>query len=98
MRGSVNSPPQLGQTLRLDLVGAETHLAFLAVDQRIGEPLDMARCHPDLRRHQDSGVETLDIVAAVGHRLPPEAFDIVLELDAQRAVIPAGAQAAVDFG
>ena len=44
------------------------------------------------------GVEADDIVALLDHRPPPGALDVVLELDAERPVVPDGVDATVDLG
>ena len=53
--------------------------------------------HPDLRVHEDPGIEPDDVVALLDHRPPPGALDVVLELDAERPVVPDGVDAAVDL-
>ena len=100
-RGSVSSPPQFGHFFaamrgRVDLVGAETRFAFLAVDERVDEAGDVARGFPDARVHEDRGVDAFDVLA-IGHRAPPALLDVALELDAERAVVPAGVDAAVNL-
>ena len=57
----------------------------------------MAGRDPDLRVHEDPGVEPDDVVALLDHRPPPGALDVVLELDAERPVVPDGVDAAVDL-
>ena len=87
-----------GRALDARVVGAEAVLAVPAVDQRIGEAGDVAGRLPHPRMHQDGGVEALDVVARVDHRVPPAVLDVLLELDAERAVVPHRAEAAVDLG
>ena len=87
-----------GRALDALVVGPEAVLALLAVHQRIGEAGDVAGRLPDPRMHQDRGIEPLDVVAGMDHRPPPAVLDVLLELDAQRAVIPHGAEAPVDLG
>jgi hypothetical protein len=48
--------------------------------------------------HQDCGIEALDVIPRVDHRAPPAILDVLLELNAQRTVIPHGAEAPVDLG
>ncbi len=88
----VRSPGRLlglrGQLRILELVGAEARLARLAVDQRIGEAGDVAARLPDARVHQDRRVEPLDVVARADHRVPPAVLEVLLQLDAERAVVP----------
>ena len=79
------------------MIGAETALACLAVDQWIGEPAQMTRCFPDLRMHEDRRVEADDIAAVRDHRTPPGLLDVALEFNAERTVIPATVETAVYF-
>ena len=81
-----------------ELVGAVAGLAGLAVEQRVREARDVAGRDPGLRVHDDGRVEA-DVVRAFLHEfLEPGLFDVVLELNAERAVVPAVGQAAVNFG
>ena len=81
-----------------ELVGAVAGLARLAVEQRVGEAGHMAGRDPRLRIHDNGRIET-DVVRAFLHEfLEPRLFDVVLELNAERAVVPAVGQAAVNFG
>ena len=72
-------------------------MALLALSQRVGECGDMARGFPDLRGQNDRGVQAHDIVTPADNRLPPLAADVFLEFDAEGAVVPCGARAAVDL-
>ena len=88
----------LGQPALDELVGAVAHLAGLAVDERVIERRHVAGSHPDLRVHEDSGVEP-DVVGVFLHELlPPRALDVVFQLHAERAVVPGVGEAAVDLG
>ena len=79
------------------LVEPEPAVVGRALDERIAERADVPRRHPDLRVHQDPGVEADDVVALLDHRPPPRPLDVVLELDAEGAVVPHGVDAAVDL-
>jgi hypothetical protein len=81
----------------VELVGAHALLAGLAVDQRIAEVLDVARRLPGPRVRDDRRVEAFDVVALAHDLLPPERLQVVLELDAERAVVPEAVDAAVDL-
>jgi hypothetical protein len=72
-------------------------VAVQALDQRIVEHLDMAGGHPDLAWEDDRAIEADDIVAASDQRPPPLAFDVLLELDAQRSEVPRRLRSAVDL-
>ena len=91
----------LGQGLArrrlLEVVGAEALVARGALGERVGERRDVAGGLPDLAGQDHAGVEPDDVVAALDDRLPPLALDVVLQLDAERAVVPGGPQAAVDL-
>ena len=80
------------------LVEPEAAVVGRALDERIAERADVAGRDPDLGMHQDPGVETDDVVALLDHRPPPGALDVVLQLDAERPVVPDGVDAAVDLG
>ncbi len=88
----------LGVLLADELVGAVAGLAGAAVQQRVREAGDVAGGHPGLRVHDDGGIEP-DVIGALLHEFfQPCLFDVVLELDAQRAVVPAVGKTAVDLG
>src|SRR5439155_6673 len=79
------------------IVGAKPVLAMLAVNEGIGEAGHVSRRLPYLGMHQDRGVEPLDVLTLVHHGAPPALLDVLLELDAQRPVVPHGAEATVDL-
>jgi len=81
-----------------DVVGARARLAVPAVGHRIRERLLVTGVLPHQPVHQDRGVEPLHVVAVIDDRTPPGALDVVLQLDAQRTVVPGAAQASVDGG
>ena len=107
MRGSVSVPrlPQTGHCasgwpgvpLMRGIIGAEAVLAVPAIHERVGEAGHVAGRLPHPGVHEDGRVEALDVVAGVDHRAPPAVFDVLLELDAERAVIPDRTQAAIDL-
>ena len=89
----------LGQVFRArQLVEAEAQLVSRALHQRVAERLDVARRDPHLGMHQDARVETDDVVAQLDHLAPPGTLDIVLELDAERAIVPNSVYPAIDLG
>ena len=89
-------PPPAGRLL--EVVGAETELARLAVDERVGESAHVAGRLPDTRVEDDRRVEADDVVALLDHRLPPARLDVVLRQDAVVAVVVRRAEPAVDLG
>ena len=78
-------------------IGAEALLALLAVHQGVGEAAHVAGGHPNLRIHQDSGVQTHVIGVLLDELLPPGLLHVVLQLHAQGAVVPGVGQTAVDL-
>ena len=91
-RHAVLSGPVLDQ-----LVGAEALLALLAVHQRIAEAAQMAGGHPGLGVHQNGAVLSHIVGVLLHELLPPCLLDIVLQLHAQRAVVPGVGQTAVNL-
>ena len=87
----------LGVLLADELIGTVAGLAGAAVQQGVREAGNVAGRHPSLGVHDDGGIEA-DVVGAFLHELlQPCLLDVVLELDAQRAVVPAIGQTAVDL-
>ena len=72
----------------LEVVLAEPLVAAHALDERVGERLEVAARLPHLRRHHDRGLEADDVVTELHHRAPPRRADVTLQLDAERPVIP----------
>ena len=80
-----------------ELILAEALLALPAIDERVGEVLEVAAGLPHLRRHEDGGIEAHDVGALAHHGAPPLLLDVALQLDAHGAVVPGGGEAAVDL-
>ena len=80
-----------------ELVRPEPLLALPAVHQRIGEAGQMAAGHPGLGVHEDGGVLPHVVGILLNELLPPCLFDVVLQLHAQRAVVPGVGQTSVNF-
>src|SRR5262249_1629069 len=85
--------PRLG----VDVIRAEPPLALAAIDHRVREPLEVAARLPHAGMHQHRGLEPEDVPAEGDRVAPPEVPDVALELDAERAIVPGGAEAAVDL-
>lgn len=68
-----------------------------ALGQRVGEGRDVTGGHPDLGGQDHRRVDTDHVVARGDHGTPPLALDVLLELDAEGAVVPGGALATVDL-
>src|SRR5207244_9816881 len=80
----------------VDLVGTEASLALAAIDHGIGEVVQMPAGLPHHGVHEDGRVQPHHVVALVHEVAPPDALDVVSQLHAERAVVPARAGAAVD--
>src|SRR6185295_16742318 len=63
----------------------------------VGEILQVAARLPDGGVHQDRRVDAHHVRSALHEVPPPDPLDVALELDPQRAVVPARARAAVDL-
>src|SRR5262249_6895258 len=81
----------------VELVGSEPQLAGAAVDQRVGEALDVPGRLPDAWVENDRRGDSNDVVALLHHRPEPALPDVVLHQDAVMAGINGGAEAAVDL-
>ena len=81
----------------LELVCAEAKLARAAVDERVGEALQMAARVPGLRMEDDRRVECDDVLALLQHRAPPLSLDVGLQQDAVVPVVVGRAKSAVDL-
>ena len=76
---------------------AEALVTLAAVHERVGEAAEMAGGHPGLRVHEDGRVQA-DVVAVLLHELlPPCALDVVLQLNAEGAIVPGIGKAAVNL-
>ena len=73
-------------------------LQFLQSTSGSVKPRDVTARFPDPRMHEDRRVEALDVIARAHHRVPPAILEVLLELDAERAVVPHRPGAAVDLG
>ena len=95
---SLRSKSMLRHIVLDQLVRAPAGLAGLAVHQRIIEIADMSGRDPGLRVHQNGTVHA-DVIRIMADKgIPPCFLNIVLELYAERAVIPCIGQSAVDLG
>ena len=81
----------------LQVVGAEPLVAGLALGQRVDERVEVAGGGPHLPGQDHRGVKADDVVALLDHRSPPLAADVLLQLHAERAVVPGRPGAAVDL-
>ena len=72
-------------------------MALAAVHQRIGKAAQMTGSYPCLGVHKNGGVEP-DVIGVLTYKLlPPGFFDVVLQLNAQGAIVPGVGQTAVNL-
>ena len=81
-----------------ELVRTVTGLTDLAVHKRVGEAAEVTGSNPCFGVHQDCGVQTDVVGAFLDKLLPPSALDVVLQFNAERAVVPGVCKTAVNFG
>ena len=79
------------------VIGPVPALRCLVVDHGIMEGVYMPGRFPDGRMHENSRVESLDIVVPVHHLPPPPLLDVALQLDAQWTIIVRSAETAVNI-
>lgn len=72
-------------------------MALVALCQGISKAVNVAAGNPNVRVHQDRGVDTYHIFTVAHHRLPPLVLDIPLELGSDRSVVIEAANASVDL-
>ena len=88
----------LGRGLLAQMVLAPAALARAeALDERVGEALEVTGGLPRLRVHEDRGVERDHVVALLHDRPPPLGLDVRLEEDAVVPVVVGRRQPAVDL-
>ena len=81
----------------VQLVCAEALLAGATVHHRVAEVLDVTRGLPGAGVGDDRAVDPHHVVAGAHHPLPPQGFQIVLEFDTQRPIVPETVDAPVDL-
>ena len=79
-----------------ELILAGALVAVEALDERVGEGLDVTGGDPHFARENDGGVQAHDVGAAADHGIPPGTLDVFLQFHAERTVVPRGTGATVD--
>src|SRR3989344_994351 len=97
-----NTAGRLGTQVRNSRLFSRTdrrceHRIEHCVTERIGKPRHLATRFPCTRIKYDRRVDPTHIIPILHEHPPPQLFDVVLELDAVRAVIPKTGKAAVNF-
>ena len=80
----------------LELVGAEAKLAGAAVDERVGECVDVAGRDPDLRVEDDRRVERDHVLPFLDQRAAPLVLHVVVQQHTVVAEVERRAEPAVD--
>ena len=92
-----------------ELIGPKAVLRFPAVHHRIGEAAHVSAGFPDPGVHQDRAVQTHHVEGGGGpfgrhrvvvpahHVFPPGVLDVALQFHAQRTVVPAAVEPAIDL-
>ena len=84
------------QLLFNEHVSAVTLLAVAVVNQGIVEGINVSACLPSGGMHEDSSINTHDILVQKHHALPPILLDVVLQLNTVLAVVIHCAQTVVN--
>ncbi len=80
-----------------ELVGTEAGLALSTVNHRVREVGDVARSLPSLVVLENSGIQTDNIIAQLGHVVPPGILDVALKLDAEGTIVPGTGLTAINL-
>ena len=83
---------------RRQLVRPPALLAGAAVDERVGEILQVTRGFPDLRARQDGRVQADYFGAELDHRTPPCVFNVACHQHTEGAVVVGRAEPSVNLG
>ena len=78
-------------------VRAVAFLAVLIIYHRVVEGIHMAGSLPHCRVHEDSRVETNDVLVHLHHRFPPVLPDVLLQLHSVLSVVIHGGEPVIDI-
>ena len=87
----------LRQLLFDKYVGTVTFLAVAVINQRVIERIYVSRSFPRCRVHEDSGIDTDNVLMQQRHRIPPIFLDVILQLHAILTVVINSAQTVVNL-
>ena len=90
-------PAAIGTFIGLKQVRAMPPMALFALSQRISEAVNVTAGNPNVRVHQDRGVDTDHILTVAHHRFPPLILYVPLEFNTYRSVVVKAADASVDL-
>ena len=79
------------------LICSVSCLTALAVHKGVGEAANVTGCYPGLGVHDNCRVKTHVVAGLLHELLPPSALYVVLELNAERTVVPGVSKTAVDL-
>ena len=80
-----------------ELIFARALVAVQALNEGVGEGLNVSGSNPHLAGQNHRGVQANNVCAAANHVVPPLTFDVLFEFHSQRAVVPGRASTAVNF-
>jgi hypothetical protein len=80
-----------------EVIFAVSLVTIRALNERVGEHVDVTGGLPHLTGQDHARVDADDVIAALHHAAPPLLLDVLFELGAEWAVIPSRSRAAVDF-
>ena len=78
-------------------IGTITLLGITVIDQWVVEGIHMSGSLPYGRVHEDSCIETYNVLVQQYHTLPPVLLDIILELNTILTIVVNGSQAIINF-
>ena len=87
----------LGSMPLLQVVGTHPLMTRQTLRQWIVKHTDVTRRYPYFTGQDNRGVKTNDVIATSDHVAPPLPLDVLLELDAEWAVIPRSACTSIDL-
>ena len=87
----------LCQLLLDKYVGTITFFAVAVINQWVIERIYVTGSFPCCRVHEDSGIDTDNILMQQRHRIPPVALDVILQLDTVLTVVIHSAQTVVNL-
>src|SRR6185436_19539298 len=86
-----------GLEVLFQMIRAEAPVTRQTFSQRVVECIDMPGGHPHAAGQDHRGIKANDVFPLGHHRAPPLFLDVLLELNAERAVVPGRAGPAVDL-
>jgi hypothetical protein len=73
--------------LVFQMVNSRAGIAFLAFRNKVSEMVGVPRRLPDQGVHQDTAIDSDDIIPHLDDVFPPRSFHVIFQLNAQRPVV-----------